>query len=169
MVDHTLFLGKEFMCIEERCEIIREYDVDDPAIRNIVQEVKGEGERDIHTYMNRISELLESIESRRINGLINFLIYGMILNEGVYMDCLESIHEDIQLYLEDYHLTLDDIEDTMLSNREIDVVLFPDLINELRMDKDFYKKHKKSINALLNLLPDIKQNLEHISRALLGM
>jgi sulfur relay (sulfurtransferase) DsrC/TusE family protein len=158
------------MNIDCKKDIIHEYDVDDPAIRNIVQEIKGEeGGSSIHNYMNRISELLESIERRKINGLINFLIYGMILNEGVDMETLKTIHEDIQTYLEDYHSTLDDIEDAIQTDKEIAFVLFPELINELRMDKDFYKNHKKSISALLKLLPDIRQNLEHISRALLGM
>jgi hypothetical protein len=153
----------------DKSEVIHEYDVDDPAIRNIMQEINPEGSSDIHDYMNRISELLESIEIKKINGLINFLIYGLILNEGENMECLSGIHEDIQGYMEVYHLTLDDIEEALRADKKINVELFPELVNEMRMDKEFYKTHKKNINVLLNMLPDIKHNLEYISRALLGV
>jgi len=157
------------MNVNEKNELIHEYDVDDPAIRNIMKEINPEENIDIHGYMNRISELLESIESKKINGLINFLIYGMILNEGEGMESLKSIHEDIQNAMEVYHSTLDDIEDTLRRDKTIKPDSFSALVNELRMDKDFYKTHKKDINALLSMLPDIKYNLELISRVLLGM
>ena len=157
------------MDISEKSDIINEYDVDDPAIENIMKEIGPEGSGVEHNYMNRISELLESIETKKINGLINFPIYGMLLNEGKDMDILKKIHNEIREFLLVYHSSLDDIEETLAVNKKIKMTIFPELINELRMDKAFYKTHKKNIDGLLKKLPDMKKNLELISRTLLGM
>ena len=158
------------MDLPGKCEIVREYDIDDPAIRNIVQEINGEeGVGVVPDYMNRISELLESIENRKINALVNFMLYGMILNDGRDMEALRSIQDDISEYMDAYYLSLDDIEDTIAANDNFKMNLLPELVNELRLDKDFYKTHKKDINVLVGMLPDIRENLEFISKVLLGV
>ncbi len=153
----------------EKCDVINEYDVDDPAIQNIMQEINPEGDGGAHVYMNRISELLESIEARKINGLMNFIIYGMILDEGQGMVALEKINNQIEEFMVQYHSSLDEIEDALAISKNLKVTIFSDLINEIRMDKTFYKTHKKDIDKFIKKLPDMKQNLEFISRVLLGM
>ena len=157
------------MDIPEKCDVIREYDVDDPAIKNIMQEINPENENGIHQFMNRVSELLESFENRKINLLLNFLLYGMILNEAQSMDVLKSIHGDIEEFMTAYHLSLDAIEDALAANSNLNTTTVSGIVSELRMDKDFYKNHKKDIDALLKCLPEIKSNLDLISRVLLGM
>ena len=153
----------------EKCDVIREYDVNDPAIQNIMQEIDPENENGVHQFMNRVSDLLESFENRRINLLLNFLLYGMILNDAQSMDVLQSIHGDIEEFMKSYHTSLDAVEDAIAADRSMELTTLPELVNALRMDKDFYKNHKKDLNALLKFLPEIKSNLELISRVLLGM
>ena len=157
------------MDMVEKCEVIREYDVNDPAIQNIMQEIDPENEKGVHVFMNRVSDLLESFENRRINLLLNFLLYGMILNDAQDMDVLKSIHGDLEEFMQAYHTSLDAVEDAIAADGSIEVTTLPEVVSALRMDKDYYKNHKKELNALLKLLPEIKSNLELISRVLLGM
>ena len=157
------------MDIPEKCDVIHEYDVNDPAIRHIMQEINPEDEKGVHDFMDRVSGLLESFENRRVNRLLNFLLYGMVLNDARSMDILQSIHVDIEAFLDAYYSSLDAVEDALASGTTMGVTTLPKFVSELRMDKEFYKSHKKEIDALLKLLPEMKSNLELISRVLLGV
>ena len=61
---------------EER-EPVKEYSVDDESIKNIMHEISDD--EGFQEYIERISGLLESVESKKVNIIINYLLYGMIV------------------------------------------------------------------------------------------
>ncbi len=154
------------MNISEDREPVREYSSDDSRIKNIMAEISF-GDEGIHEYLNRISELLESVESKKINSLLNILLYGMLLNDGQEIECIKLVHKDLKKYLEAYYKSLGNVEAYLSENKYIGTDTFPSLVNKLRTDKDFSKKHKKEINKMLKMLPDIKRNLENIAKIIL--
>ena len=101
--------------------------------------------------------------------MINYLLYGILLDKGQNLECVTSVHDKLKELLDEYYIGLDKVEKTLSANSELEVNKFPELVDSLRMDKDYYKKHKKVIDSFVKMLPNIRKNLEKISRGIMGI
>jgi len=155
------------MYIPEEREAVNEYSVDDESIKNIMHEISDD--EGFQAYLLRIAELLESVESQKVNVIINYLLYGMILQEGQTLESISSHHPELKTLLEGYCVGLDKVESALSDSKELESESFPCLVDNLRMDKDFYKKHRKEINSFLKMLPDVRKNLEDLSCRIMGI
>ena len=151
---------------EER-ELVKEYSVDDQGIKNIVSEIFASDDNDLRDYLTRITDLLENIELKRINILINYLLYGLILNDAAAFTCLDGAREEIGAYMDGYLAGLNAVDTALNESNVISVDAFPALVDQLRTDKDYYKNNRKEIDRLLKLLPDVKGNLDHILKLII--
>ena len=147
--------------------LAREYSIDDQSIRNIVAEIFAEDDSDVREYLTRITDLIENIEIKKINILINYLLYGMILNDASSLLCMERAAADIALYMQGYVAGLDAVDAELHASRNMTVSTLPALVDQLRSDENYYKNNKKEIDRLVSLLPDVKGNLERIVKYIL--
>ena len=153
--------------MNEEKALVKEYSVDDQGIKNIVAEIFASDDNDLRDYLTRITDLLENIEIKRINILINYLLYGMILNDASSFTCLDGVRKEIGAYMDGYVAGLNAVDAALNESAVISVDTFPALVDQLRTDKDYYKNNRKEINRLLKLLPDVKANLDHILKLII--
>ena len=153
--------------MNEKKALVKEYSVDDQGIKNIVAEIFASDDNDLRDYLTRITDLLENIEIKRINILINYLLYGMILNDAASFTCLDGVREEIGAYMDGYVAGLNAVDAALSESDVISVDAFPALVDQLRTDKDYYKNNRKEIDRLVKLLPDVKGNLDHILKLII--
>ena len=154
--------------MDNRLPEIKEYSMDDTSIRNIISEIFVDEENSLRSYLTRIAELLESVESHKLNALGNFLLYGMLLNDGTTFEPLFYVRDSLSGYLEEYHQSLDKIEEFLALNEKLEVENLSQFIDTLRDDKEYQKRNIKEIETVFELVPDIKSNLEVLTKNILG-
>ena len=147
---------------------INDYSIDDSSIKNILSEIFADEESSLRSYLTRISELLESVESHELNTLGNFLLYGMLINDGTTFEPLFYVRDSLSGYLEEYHQSLDKIEEFLALNEKLEVDNLSQFIDSLYCDNDYQKKNIKEVEAVFEFVPDIKSNLEALTRSILS-
>ena len=153
--------------MSEKVPPIREYSIDDESIKNIMNELTSEDNEGVRAYLARISELIENIESKKINRLLNYLLYGMILNDGLAIECIAPAEAVLSAYMDEYISALDRVEVLIAETDELQASTLPELVDLMRMDNLFDKDHRAVLKVLDSELPDIKGNLENIARLIL--
>ena len=149
---------------------------DDESVANVMSELGSEDtEDDLQSQIDRITALVELVEVNRLNALLNYPLYGMLLHDLSEFDCLNAHASFFEERLQEYANSLDSLEKRLIEGALPDgaspfpISTLPDLINEMRMQDDFTKKNKKALTALTKELPDVKKTLEDATRIILGI
>ena len=150
--------------------------VDDESVANVMSEIAlEENENDLHMQIEQIIRLIETIETNKINALLNYPLYGMLLNELSSFKCLAAHSIFFEQKLNEYIGSLDELEEVLANGAIPDetspfpITTLSTLIDEMRMQDDFTKKYKKELHQLLKILPNVKQTLEEIIKIVLGI
>lgn len=149
---------------------------DDKSVANVMSELGSDdpGE-DLQSQIDRITALVDLVEVNKLNGLLNYPLYGMLLNDLSEFDCLSAHASFFKERLEEYADGLDSLEKQLSAGALPDdaspfpISTLPDLINEISMQCDFMTKNKKELTTLLKELPDVKQRLEETTKIILGI
>ena len=155
-------------------EIPKEFDID--SLPNISSELELNADGvDLRAMMDRLSALIECLEADRINALLNFPLYGLLLHDLSELECLSKDAAMFAGFLEEYSHTLDKL-DLWIAEAAFDnesgapsITNLPGLINAIRTTKGFDTKHASALDNLSDLLPDINANLETVARRILGI
>ena len=166
---------KKFTENEEENELRTAYS-DDKSVTNVMSELGSTdlGE-DLQSQIDRITALVELVEVNRLNALLNYPLYGMLLNDLSKFDCLNAHSSFFTERLEEYVSGLDALEKQLAEGilhytpSASPITTLPELINEMRMRDDFMKDNQKELTILSKTLPDIKKRLEDATRIILGI
>ncbi len=155
-------------------KIPREFDID--SLPNIASELEMDADGvDLRAMMDRLSALIECVEENRLNALLNFPLYGLLLHDLSGLGCLSKNAAMFAGFLEEYTETLDKL-DLWIAEAAFDdgpgapsITNLPGLINAIRTTKGFDTKHASALDSLSDLLPDVDANLETVARRILGI
>ncbi|NOY75126.1 MAG: hypothetical protein GXP32_04960 [Kiritimatiellaeota bacterium] len=149
--------------------------LDDPALANLASELGADGNEDLQSLLERVNQMMEFVENDKTNALLNFPLYGLLLNELLALQCIKPYESVFKKFLDEYLSSLDTLDAHVAAvfprddwNRS-DITDLPSLINEMRSDGSFAKQRKKELKLLSSDVPDLKKNLETIETIILGM
>jgi hypothetical protein len=151
-----------------------EFDIE--SVPNIASELEMDADGvDLRAMMDRISDLIECVEDNRVNALLNFPLYGLLLHDLSGLKCLEKDADLFVGLLEEYASALDRLDarigDGMFAGTDAFAPVddLPSLINAMRMGESFVSANAKKLDELVEILPDVDANLEATARRVLGM
>jgi hypothetical protein len=125
----------------------RTANLDDEALANLASELGMNSGEDLESIIERLTRLVEFIENDALNALLNFPLYGLLVRDLSEFQCLKPHAPRLQEYLDEYASSLDALEERLAAHplnagdSEPPASNLPNLINAMRTQESFMKKH----------------------------
>ncbi|MCK5844116.1 MAG: hypothetical protein KAG97_05365, partial [Victivallales bacterium] len=137
---------------ESSPEDSRTASLDDKSLSNLASELGAEDRENLQSLLDRITQLVEFIENDKLNAMLNFPLYGLLIRNLSALQCLKPLESLFLRHLDEYTAALDAIE-TRLKEEHLEdgttpIATLPALVNAMRNQKTFTNKNKKKLTAL---------------------